>query len=51
MIHNAITTKYQKQKLKNFIEIKLNENAFEVFENTFLLDKYYDILSITSGNQ
>lgn len=51
MIQNAITTKYQKQKSKNFIEIKLNENAFEVFGNTFLLDKYYDILSITRDNQ
>jgi hypothetical protein len=51
MIQNAITTKYQKQKSKNFIEIKLNENALEVFGNTFLLDKYYDILSITRDNQ
>jgi hypothetical protein len=44
MIQNAVQTKYQKLKSKNFIKLKLNKNAFEIFENTFLLDKHYDIL-------
>lgn len=51
MIQNAVQTKYQKLKSKNFIELKLNENAFEIFENTFLLDKHYDILQTKKQNK
>lgn len=50
MIQHAIQTKYQKYKSKNFIQINLDDNAFDVFENSVLLDEFQDILSVKSNN-